>query len=485
LNKPRRVDQHPNTLITGSTSRTLLLFALPTLGSTVLQSVNSSINTMWVGRFLGEEALAATSNANMLLFLAFCLVFGFGMAATILVAQYAGRADTQGVRRVVGAACGLLIMLSIGVATVGWILAPVILRVLGTPSAAAGMALAYLRVILLSMPPIMLLALLAMTLRGIGNAMIPLWVMAVVAALDMGLNPLLILGIAPLPRLGIAGAAAATGIANVIGVVLFLIIIYRRDLSVRLRGREWRYLLPERALLKTLAIKGVPMGLQMIVTALSALAMLGLVNRQGVVTTAAYGAVIQLWTYVQMPAMALGTAVSAMAAQNIGARQWHRLPEITRAGIGINVLMTGAAILALTVIDRPALSLFLGANSVALGIARHIDRLVNWSFVFFGVSMVLTSVVRANGAVVVPLILLIISRLPLQFGLAIAGIPHFGADAIWYAMALSAVAAALMATAYYRYGKWRSLHMGLPTEIEVEEEALADANPQGRMQTTG
>lgn len=472
-------------LTSGSITRTLFLFALPTLASSVLQSLNGSINSMWVGRFLGESALAATSNANMLMFLAFCVVFGFGMAATILVGQRAGAGDTDGIRRVIGTAHGLLIPLAIVVCALGWIFAAEILRMLGTPVQAFALALTYLRVLLVSMPAVMVLVMLTMSLRGVGDAMTPLWSMILVSALDMVLNPLLILGYGPIPALGIAGSAIATAIANVIGLTALMLYIYRRNLAIRLRGREWRYLMPDWALVRTIGAKGVPMGLQMIVMALSALAMLGLVNRQGVITTAAYGAVIQLWTYVQMPAMALGAAVSAMAAQNIGAWRWDRIPQITRSGIAINVALTGVAVLLLTLIDRPALGLFLGADGTALYEAHHINVIVSWSFVLFGASMVLTSVVRANGAVVVPLLMLIVSRFPLQFGLAVALLPRLGADAIWWASSCSAVAALLMSAAYYRFGHWRGQSMSLPSRIEAEEEALADSNPEGRMQPSG
>ena len=83
------------------------------------------------------------------------------------------------------------------------------------------------------------------------------------------------------------------------------------------------------------------MGIQMIVISMSALALIGIVNREGVDTAAAFGVAMQLWTYVQMPAMALGAAVSAMTAQNIGAGLWHRVNAITRSGIIYTVLITG------------------------------------------------------------------------------------------------------------------------------------------------
>lgn len=95
-------------LTQGSIGSTLLKFALPTLASSILQSLNGTINAIWVGRFLGESALAATSNANMVMFLLMSFVFGFGMAATILIGQAFGRRDVDAARRVVGTAIGAL-----------------------------------------------------------------------------------------------------------------------------------------------------------------------------------------------------------------------------------------------------------------------------------------------------------------------------------------------------------------------------------------
>ena len=126
------------------------------------------------------------------------------------------------------------------------------------------------------------------------------------------------------------------------------------------------------------------MGLQMIVISSSALALIGLVNREGVDTTAAFGVAMQLWTYLQMPAMALGAAVSAMAAQNIGAGRWDRVSAITRSGVIYALVITGVLVVLLAVADRPALALFLGGHSPALPIARHIQLLATWSFLLFG-----------------------------------------------------------------------------------------------------
>ena len=98
---PRRRDLTP-----GPIGKTLLAFALPTLFSSILQSLNGSINAIWVGRFLGESALAATSNANLVMFLLMSFVFGFGMAATVLIGQAIRPPRLDGARRVIGTAIG-------------------------------------------------------------------------------------------------------------------------------------------------------------------------------------------------------------------------------------------------------------------------------------------------------------------------------------------------------------------------------------------
>ena len=405
-------------LTSGSIESTLLVFALPTLGSSVLQSLNGSINAVWIGQFLGEAALAATINANIVVYLLMAAVFGFGMAATILIGQNMGRRDVDQVRRVLGTSFGLFGVISVLTVVAGWFLAPSILRLLVTPAEVYPLALVYLRVILIAMPPVFLSVLLTTALRGTGDSLTPLKFMALGSLVDVALNPLLIRGWGPIPAMGIEGSAVATLIANSVALIALVSFIYRHDLVIRLRGAEWLYLIPARKLLKTIVVKGFPIGLQMLVISASSLAMVGLINRHGTSSTAAYAAANQLWTYVQMPAMALSAAVSAMAAQNIGAGRWDRVDRITRAGLVMSVVLTGGLLAVLTVIDRHVFWLFLGDDSVSIDIAVRINLIAGWSFILSGVSMVLAATVRANGAVIGPLVILVIAMFPFRFGVA-------------------------------------------------------------------
>jgi putative MATE family efflux protein len=483
---PRRPGQRD--LTSGPIAATLLAFALPTLGSSVLQSLNGSVNAIWVGQFLGENALAATTNGNLVMFLLLAFVFGFGMAATILIGQAFGRRDIVAARRAMGTAVGTFGALVVVMSIVGWFLAPQLLALLATPGEAMPLALAYLRVIFVGMPPTLMLTMLMMALRGSGDSLTPLWFMALDVLLDIALNPVFILGLGPAPRLGISGSAMATALAAYISLGSMLAYAYWRDLPLRLRGQEFAFLWPDRTLLRTILTKGFPMGLQMIVISSSAIAMLGLVNQEGVHVTAAYGVTQQLWTYVQMPAMALGAAVSAKAAQNIGAGNWDRVSKITRAGVGFNILMTGALIVLLTLVDKAALGLFLGQDSPAMPIARHIQLIATWGFLFFGISLVLFGTVRANGQVVWPLIILFISMYPVRLGFALGAHGWLGTDALWLSFPIGMVATSAMATALYLHGGWRKSRMApaeCPDDIECREQAEAVREPGGALSPAG
>ena len=473
-------------LTQGKIGPTLLAFALPTLASSILQSLNGTVNAIWVGRFLGESALAATSNANMVMFLLTSFVFGFGMASTILIGQAWGRKDIDQARKIFGTASGALLVASVLIAVAGYFMSTSILSLLGTPAQSAPLAHAYLQVIFLAMPALLLLTVLMMALRGAGDSITPLWFMIVAVVLDIGLNPVFILGLGPAPQLGIAGAATATLIANYAALLGLFVYIYFKDLPLRLRGPELRYLWCSPEILKTMFVKGLPMGLQMIMISLSALVLIGLVNREGVDTTAAFGVALQLWTYVQMPAMALAAAVSAMAAQNIGAGKWDRIGQITRVGIIQSLLITGALIVTLTIVDRAVLALFMGGDSPALPIARHIHLVATWNFLLFGVMMVLFATVRANGAVWAPLLILAVGLVPVRFGYIFATYDWLGADAIWTSFPASSTINFLLAAAYYWHGGWKKARMTAQPGIdECIEEAEATREPGGALNPAG
>lgn len=456
-------------LTNGPITRTLIAFALPTLGANILQSLNGSVNAIWIGRILGESALAATSNSNLILFLMLAAVIGFGVAATILIGQSFGRRDVDSARRVVGSAAGLFVASSLLIAGVGYFETPNLLHLLATPGQAMPLALAYLRVIFLSMPAIFIVTLLGMSLRGTGDSVTPLIWMAVSVVLDVGINPVLMKGLGPFPAMGIAGSATATAFASYVTMIGMLIHVYWRDMPIRLKGAELRYLIPDPALLRIIIAKGVPMMVQMFVMSLSALVMIGLINREGVVTTAAYGVTSTLWTYISMPAMAVGTAVSAMVAQNIGANRWDRVSRITKSGIVFSLSVTTSMVVLLALVDNYALGLFLSSDSQSLPVARHIQLLATWSFIMFGITFTLFGTVRANGVVWPAVIILVATLIPFRLGTALFLRPVFGVDALWLSFPASSFVSMLLAIGYFRYGNWRTARLTVPAPATATE----------------
>jgi putative MATE family efflux protein len=469
----------PRDLTAGPVLRTLVLFSLPTLGSNLLQSLNGTVNSIWVGRLIGDAALAATANANIIMFLVFSAVFGFGMAATVKMGQAFGAGEVDAARRTFGSAVGLCLGLAVVVAVAGWIFAPQLLTLLATPGDSYALALDYLRIIFVSIPGGMLTVMIAMGLRGAGDSKTPFLFMGVSVVLDVALNPLLIMGIGPFPKMGIAGSAASTAFAGYASLAALLVYVYARDLPLRLRGGELGYLVPRRAELGYIVGKGLPMGAQMLLVSSAGIVIIGLVNREGLIAAAAYGASLQLWTYLQMPAMAIGAGTSAMAAQAIGARLPERIDAISRAGILVNLVMTGSMTAVLLLFDRAALVLFLGPDSPAVPLARHIQFLASWSFILFGVTIVLFGTMRAGGVVWVPLIALGVSMFPARLGFYYGLRDLLGTDALWLCFPFGSLVSMVIAIWFYRQPGWRTKGRAISPE-RAAEVSHTDGDAAGR-----
>ena len=464
---PQRFD-----LTSGPIGKTLFAFTLPMLGSNILQSLNASVNSIWIGRYLGEEALTAAANANMVLFFLIGTVFGIAIATGILVGHAVGAKDLNHAKRVVGTSATFFAVLSLLVAVLGFLLAPQLLLWMQTPADAMPFAISYLRIIFVAIPPMFFYQYAMMALRGGGDSKTPFVFMIISVFLDIALNPLFIFGWGPVPALGIAGSATATLIAQgstLIGMIAYL---YRKKHFLVLHRDELSYLRLNRQILRTLIFRGVPMGLQMMVVSSSMLALITLINRYGSQTTAAFGAAMQVFTYIQMPAFAIGSAVSAMAAQNIGAGRWDRVNKITRSGILLNTYMTGAGIGVLYLLGRYVLGLFLPDDPQTIAIAVHINSIVLWGFLLFGATFVLLGVSRATGAVYGPLVILFLSlwvaRLPFAYFLD----PLMHDDAIWWSFPVGNIVSLVLAALYYRAGSWKKVHMaGVSSKEPIVEPA--------------
>jgi Na+-driven multidrug efflux pump len=182
--------------------------------------------------------------------------------------------------------------------------------------------------------------------RGTGDSRTPLLSLIVSTVLILIFTPALILGWLGLPRLGVASAAYANVVANTLALIYMLVSLRLEKNPLALDMSIVRNMKLEVGLLGQLVRIGIPTGLQMVMVSLAEIAVISLVNRFGSSATAAYGAVNQIVSYVQFPAISIGIASSIFGAQSIGARKFDRLRKIARAGITLNWVI-GAVLIGL------------------------------------------------------------------------------------------------------------------------------------------
>ena len=446
-------------LTQGPITRTLLTFSLPLLGGNALQSLNGTVNQIWVSHTLGVNAITALGNANIVMMLMMGAIFGVGMAANILVAQAMGAREPILVKRVMGTATTFFVGLSVVIAVVGWLASPTILGWMGTPTVARADAIIYLRIIFIALPLMNFFMFLQMAQRGTGDSVTPFWFLALALAIDIVLNPLLIMGIGPFPRLGIAGPAVSTLIGQGTALAGVIVWLYWRDSILAIHRRELHLFRPNVDIMGSLVGRGLPMGLQMIIMNAAAVVMISFVNRFGALTSAAYSISSIIWGYLQMPTMAIGASVSSMAAQNVGARRWDRVAKVARSGVISGLTVTGSIAVVLYLFNDQVLSILLPSHSPAIPLAHHINETVLWGLVLFSVTFALSGVVRSTGAVWVPMAILVISMVGVRIPFAALLIPRFGADAIWWSFPLGTITSALLTSLYYLRGGWRRARM--------------------------
>lgn len=461
--QPGRTQPSPlvaSRFLEGPIAGTLVRFALPLLVTNLLHAAAGTWATAWVGQVLGPDALSAMATAAVLLFMLMGAAIGIGSASGVAISQSLGAGDRDAQRRVTGCAITMVAGLSVLLAAIGWWATPAIVAALDTPAEARAFAITHLRLTCLSMPPIFIHLVLAMILRGTGDARTPFRYTLVWIGLSVLLVPALLTGVGGLlPGMGIAGVGLANLLAATTALILLSLHVHRQHARAILRAANLPYLLPPARLLWLMTRRSLPVALEAVVTQGAYFVLLAQVNAYGVVAASAYSGAAQLWAYVQMPTYALATSMSAIAAMNIGAGHWRRVGQIARRGCLVSLAIAGSAALSLYLLgawfDELPLRLFIPSAGPVLEKARDINVVVLWSWVALAITMSLSGIVRANGAMLPPTLIFIITmwlgRVPFALGLQ----PWLGEAAIWWSFPFGTVTSALLTYAYYRWGRWR------------------------------
>ena len=374
---------------------------MPLMASNILQS-SGTINGIYVGQLIGVEALAAVSVFYPIMILLISFLVGLASGATILVGQAWGAKNLQKIKEVFGTTLTITFVGGIVVAIVGGLFARNLMEALGTPPDVVGMASDYARVMLVGMPGFFVFLVVTSMLRGVGDTVTPLIALSLSVLVGLGVTPALIQGWFGLPRLGVVAAAVAFIVGFMVVLAFLFIYLNWRRSPMAPDAALFRHLKVDGPLLGLVLRLGIPAGVQMIVSSLAALVVVGIVNRFGFEATAAYGAVNQVLSYVQFPAMSIAIAASIFAAQAIGARQMAEVERVTRTGLVMNALAARAFVLLASLFSENLVALHLGRGGRLTETLLHI---VLWSVVLFG--WVFSAVGRA--VVLVPMLLALVA----------------------------------------------------------------------------
>ncbi|MGE5553427.1 MAG: MATE family efflux transporter [Betaproteobacteria bacterium] len=450
----------------GSIPKHLIRFSIPMFLGNLLQALYNTVDSFWVGRFLGPNALAAVSIGFPIILALVAVVMGLTMATTVMVSQYYGARQTEMVKRTVGNTIVLLVAASLLLSALGLAVVRPLLGLISTPPELMADALSYLRIFITGLVFMFLYNALSAILRGLGDSRTPLRFLFYATVINIILDPLMIFGVWPFPRMGVAGAALATVLAQAISVLLLFHYLSRTNHLLPTAPAQWRF---DAALTRTMFRIGLPSGAQQLVVSMGGLVLTSIINAFGSTIVAAYGAASRLDQFAFMPSMSTSLAVSSLVGQNIGAGKFDRVRQVVRWGTLISAGIT-AALSALAVFaPQPLLSLFTTDQAVLAAGATYL-RIVGLSYIPFAVMLAINGALRGAGDSLPTMLNTIGSLWLIRVPLAkvLSAVPSLGPTGIWVAVAASPVAGLLLSYGYYLTGRWKTKSVVQPLLEEGE-----------------
>ncbi len=423
--------------------------------SNVLQSASATLNSIYLGQMIGVKALAAVSAFFPLQFFLVSFFIGISSGSTVLIGQAYGANDPARIRSVAGTTTSLALVLGVLVGIAGGFLAEPILALIGTPSDIFALAVAYAKITFFALPVFFVYLGYTTFVRGVGDSRTPFYFLILSTIVGIVFTPAFIAGWFGLPRFGVASAAIASTLATLIGLVGLLIVLRLRNDPLALDTAMLRELRIRPAILGALLRIGLPTGIQFVMVSLSEIAVISFVNHFGSSATAAYGAVNQIVSYVQFPALSIGIASSIFGAQSIGAGRFDRLAKIVRAGVTLNYIIGGVIVAIAYTFDYALLGAFL-KDAHTLAIAHDLLVLTLWSYVIFGNNSVLSGVMRSSGTVIWPTLNSIFSIWAVEVPVAYVLSQHtpLGLRGVWLAYPAAFIVGLILQTSYYTF-VWR------------------------------
>ena len=444
-------------LTQGSIPRNLIIFGLPMLAGSVMQTLYSLINAFWVGRYLGTNALAAVTVSFPAIFVLIAVGAGLTLGSNILIAQYVGAREFEKVKDVVQTSVLMVAGLVVIFLALGLSFSGPLLRLMRTPLEVYPFALRYINIYYWTLPFGFALFLMSAFLRGIGDSRTPLYFQAVAIGINTVLDPLLMFGLLHLPRLGLNGTAYASIIAQAFAAAGLWIYIPRRRALV---SPEWRYLRMTLHTAWLLVRVGLPSMVQQSVVSVSLLFIVAFVSAFGANADAGFGAALRIDQIAFLPALTIGMAVSTLSGQNIGAYKYERVRAVFRWGLVISGGISLAISVTVMAFPQIILRAFLRDPAV-VQIGVQYLRIVGITYTLYAVLFVSNGVINGAGHTFPTTVITVINlwgvRVPLAW--LLPGYFH-GVKGIWVAMTVSVATGMALSLAYYGLGRWKKPVIG-------------------------
>jgi len=428
--------------------KSFLLFVLPMMASNILQVLCGTINNVYLGQMIGVDALAAVTVFFPVMFAFIALVMGLSSGASVMIGQAFGAGDHRKIKAVAGTTLSVALLFATGIALFGSLFARQLLIALATPQNVLEDAISYARISMLFMPLTFVIILMTSMLRGVGDTITPLLALVVFTLGGLVVTPIMIQGWLGLPRLGVASAAWASTASGVLTLAWLVVYLRWRQHPLAVDTGLLRAMWPDGKLLRTVLRLGIPASLGMIVMSAAELVLLGLVNGFGSDATAAYGAVNQVMSYVQFPALSIAITVSIFGAQAIGRGQAGQIGAIVGTGLWTNLFLTGTLAALGYFFSRILMGLFI-TDSAVLDLAQGLLHIVLWSTVLFGMATVFSGAMRAGGTVWAPLLISSFAIVVVEIPSAIILSGLIGIDGVWAAYPIAFCTMFVLQMSYY------------------------------------
>ncbi len=442
-------------LTEGSVPKLLIRFAWPMLVQNVIQSCYSLADSMWLGRLVGSQALAAVSVSNPVSMVIISFVLAIFMASTLIIAQYAGAADREGVTRTINTGLTFALIGGAFMTVAGIVFCTPILRVINTPPSILEHAAVYLRIIFMGGIFVFGYNAVGAILRGLGDSRSAMWFALIAAATNIVLDPIFI---APWGLgLGIAGAAWATILSQGLAFALAFLYMVRVKKLIRL---ERRTLSIDRTILGKMFKLGLPMSVQQTLLSVMFLFVTFLINGFGEAAVAANGIIGRIDSFAFMPSFAFSGAISTVTGQNLGALRFDRARQTLWWGTLFNAAIAAVVSVAVFAFVPVLASIFLDPGEAAAAevvrLAVECERVAVWTYVLFSVMHANNGFINGSGGTFFIMVLTIVTqyvvRMPLAYVLSQTAL---GMKGVYLAMYATPVISVAFSSWYISRGKWR------------------------------